>query len=156
MTLRPVRLLPATLTPAQRLRAALVEVSAGGRDAGAAELVGLEGLPSRERAARLLARVQRLPFRYDPAGEWVQTAGETLATGGDCEDLSALFAWLAKRAGLTTQIVWISQPSALRDHVCAAVLLDGVWWWAEPTIPGARLGESPYDAARRLGLRGGL
>ena len=40
-----------------------------------------------------------------------------------------------------------------QNHVTVVAVLGGARAWAEPAIPGARLGESPYAAAVRLGGR---
>lgn len=108
---------------------------------------------STERASALLASIQALPYVPDPPGvERLQTSAETAREGGDCEDKAALFAVLARAAGLPAEVIWFSQPSLAKDHVTARVRVDGAWLWAETTIP-ARLGEHPYEAAARLGLR---
>lgn len=112
---------------------------------------GVERLPLASRAEVLLSRVQQLGYRPDPQGEWLQTGRETASRGGDCEDLSALFVALCGAAGVVARMVWISQRHAPQDHVAAQVLLDGRWRWADASIRGARLGESPYEAAARLG-----
>lgn len=105
------------------------------------------------RAGNALAMVHRVPYRADPAGSEVfQDAIETLAYGGDCEDLAVLFVALARSIGLQARVVWLDQQihgSAL-NHVFARVLVDGRWLDAECSIAGARLGEAPGTAAKRL------
>ncbi|MFO0562420.1 MAG: transglutaminase domain-containing protein [Polyangiales bacterium] len=107
----------------------------------------------RARAETLLALVHKLTYRADPPGEEVfQTADETIARGGDCEDLATLFVALARLAGLRARVVWLNQQihgSAL-NHVFAQVFVDGRWLDAESSIAGAQLGEAPGAAARRL------
>lgn len=112
---------------------------------------GVERLSLRERAAEILLRVQRLGYRADPSGEWLQRGTETAERGGDCEDLGALFVALVGAAGVVARLVWLSQPSSQQDHVSAQVLLNGRWIWADASIAGARLGESPYEAVARIG-----
>ena len=105
------------------------------------------------RAGNALAMVHRVPYRADPAGSEVfQDAIETLAHGGDCEDLAVLFVALARSIGLEARVVWLDQQihgSAL-NHVFARVLVDGRWLDAECSIAGAKLGEAPGAAAARL------
>lgn len=105
-------------------------------------------------ASGALRIVQGLPYRADPPGssDLVTAACETLTIGGDCEDLAALLVALWSAAGLGGRIVWLSQDGASQDHVSAQVWVSGAWWWGEPTVPGARLGEYPYLAAARLGV----
>lgn len=112
---------------------------------------GIERLSLAARAEALLVRVQRLGYRADPSGEWLQRGTETAARGGDCEDLGALFVALCGAAGIVARLVWLSQANAPQDHVTAQVLLDGRWVWADASILGARLGESSYQAAARIG-----
>lgn len=119
------------------------------------QLAGLvdRSAPERVRAERVLSLVHRLPYRPDPAGDEVfQDADETIAHGGDCEDLAALFVALARLVGLRTKIVWLNQQihGAALNHVFAQVLVDGEWLDAESSIAGAQLGEAPATAARRL------
>ena len=104
------------------------------------------------RAALLV--VQGLPYRSDPVGtdDWVSPVAETLRCGGDCEDLSAALACLFVAQGYATELVWLTQRGDL-DHVTVRVEVQGAWLWAESTVQGARLGEYPYDAARRVGVR---
>jgi transglutaminase-like putative cysteine protease len=109
--------------------------------------------PERSRAKRALELVHKLPYRPDPQGlEIFQSAEETIARGGDCEDLATLFVALARLVGLRAKIVWLNQQihGAALNHVFARVLVDGGWLDAEASIAGARLGETPSDAARRL------
>jgi transglutaminase-like putative cysteine protease len=108
----------------------------------------------RETAARLLARVQVLPYWHDPPGPVdlvCKTARCVLEQGGDCEDRSTLLAALYAEAGLSARLAWLTQPGAMEDHVSTQVRVDGVWLWADSTVEGAELGEHPRDAYRRLG-----
>lgn len=110
--------------------------------------------PVEARAACALATVQALPYRDDPPGvDEVQSADVTAVEGGDCEDLAALLVVLWEILGVRGRVVWLSQPGAVQDHVTAQAFVAGGWAWGEPTIEGARLGESPYQAAARLGVR---
>ena len=108
--------------------------------------------PAFERAERVLGLVHRVPYRADPVGQEVfQEVTETLAHGGDCEDLAVLFVAIARSVGLEARVVWLDQQihgSAL-NHVFARVSVDGRWLDAECSIAGALLGEPPALAAQR-------
>ena len=102
-------------------------------------------------ASACLAAVHAYPYVSHPDGvEQFQPVAWTLRHGGNCEDLSCLYAVLARRAGLPCRLVWINQPGARLNHVIPQVHLYGDWYWAESSIAGAMLGEDPYDAATRL------
>jgi transglutaminase-like putative cysteine protease len=105
-----------------------------------------------ERATILLDRVHRLvTYKPDPEGRDVFREIEwTIANGGDCEDLSALFVAMCRTAGLAARLVWLEQQSyAALNHVTAQVLLsDGAWHWADASLPNAQLGQHPYDVPR--------
>jgi len=112
-----------------------------------------------ERCARAaLAFVQRLPYRHDPPGvDTYQGVAWTLAHGGDCEDLSALFVALLRalaghyRLALAARVRWLARPGAQEDHITSEARCDGgAWRWAECSVRGALLGEYPPDAAARL------
>lgn len=106
----------------------------------------------RDIATRVLRRVQAAGYRDDPPGcDRYAPVEFTLRNGGDCDDLAPAVAALAILCGLQARFVYLSQPRSPLDHVTVKVLVDGEWLWAEPTLRGARLGEHPYDAARRIG-----
>ena len=93
---------------------------------------------------------------------------------GDCEDTSVLFAAFVWAAGAMLGrpyrgvVEWLPQPGKPQNHVPAmacptlgvrtfhgaesqvALLSEGCLW-AETTLPGARIGEHPYEALARLG-----
>ncbi len=126
-----------------------------------------------------LRAVQSLPYHADGAVDCLRDPSETIAEGGDCEDLASLFVALVtcgRRAlglrGVGALVVWIDQsPDAPQDHVSAWCWVDGAIagrapssgvisrltdppsgvWWAETTVR-ARRGESPYAAVERLGV----
>jgi transglutaminase-like putative cysteine protease len=115
--------------------------------------IGVREDSERARAEGALAVVHALPYRADPHGDEVfQDADETIARGGDCEDLATLFVALARLVGLRAKVLWLNQQihGAALNHVFAQVLVDGDWLDAETSIAGAQLGESPANAARRL------
>jgi hypothetical protein len=106
----------------------------------------------------LLALVQALPFTRDPVGlDVYQALPLTLARGGDCEDLAALFVGgvrlLAAERGLpvAARAAWYARPEEREDHVVAVVsFARGEWQWCECSIRGARVGEHPQAAADRV------
>lgn len=76
---------------------------------------------------------------------------------GDCEDTSVLYAALVNAVPLVSgipmagRVEWLSQPDSPQNHVAASVTLPSGQAWVETTLPGARIGEHPYDALARLG-----
>lgn len=119
--------------------------------------------------------VRYTPDCGDGTCEEFQSAGYTLAIGqGDCEDLSVLYAAMARSLGYAARAVWLDQPKADNNHVAGQVCApgrvdpagalyavrvyapergpecDGGWAWVETTLPGARAGEHPYAAHARL------
>lgn len=108
------------------------------------------------RARAALLAVQSLPYVVDPIGEWLARGRYVATYGGDCLRLAPLLVAVAECTGVAGEVLWLGQPSALQDHVTARLCPDGTWLWAETTIRGARLGESPYAAADRIHDRGGL
>ncbi|MDP3275739.1 MAG: transglutaminase-like domain-containing protein [Deltaproteobacteria bacterium] len=145
-----------TVPPPARI-ALLDQLAAeGARDSSVIALAELvpRGLSATQLAESLLALMHRnIPYRADPAGQEVfQSVRETLAEGGDCEDLAALFVSIATVLGLRARLVWLHQQihGAMLNHVYPQVLLEGAWVDADPSVAGARLGESPASAVARL------
>lgn len=110
-----------------------------------------------EAAARILAAVQRrVRFERDPseATSGVDTYQGPLRVWwggvGDCDDVAPLLAALFRSVGLRSAVVGM-RPRRARypAHVSAMVWVGGAWRWAEGTV-GAKLGEHPTAAARRL------
>lgn len=116
-----------------------------------------------------LGAVQRCGYRGDPAGEdWHQDTATTLREGGDCEDLATALAALLRLGAyfyglkLKTRLVWLRRTASGQDHVAVQVRVgdghdtgddpDGGWEWLDPSLVGARRGEHPEAAARRLGV----
>lgn len=107
----------------------------------------------------LRAVQRRCAFRRDPPGVDVfQALGFTLENGGDCEDLAALLVGLLRLcayyhgARLRAELVWMPVPEAELDHITVQVWCDGAREpeWMEASLKGAKRGEHPRDAARRL------
>lgn len=114
---------------------------------------------AREVVQLYLTRAQRLPYAHDEAGA-VDLVTADLATvereGGDCEERAMYLVAHLVCAGIPARLAWIVQPPpAPLDHVSAQVRLDGRWLWADPTVPGARIGERPERAAGRVAQEGG-
>lgn len=102
-----------------------------------------------------LAVLQCMTYRPDPPGTDVMRAPcEIVGRGGDCNNLAAFLVGVLFALGQTSRCEWIDQPQATEDHVAVlARTASGGEEWLEPTVKGARRGEHPRDAARRL--RGG-
>lgn len=70
---------------------------------------------------------------------------------GDCDDHARLVYALLRSIGARMKLATLGRPPI---HVAAVIQLDdGRWRWLETTVPGARFGEHPVAAARRLGVR---
>ena len=110
----------------------------------------------RELARCALVAVQRhTRFVRDPdearRGDTFKRAARLLRDGvGDCDDSAPFLAALYTVLGFHARLVGWSVSAPFPEHVGVQVLVDGRWLDAEPTIPGALLGESPYAAADRL------
>jgi len=103
----------------------------------------------------------------DPPGEEVfQTVQWTLGGGGgfsvspitgrqkgcgDCEDLACALVCLCLCLGISARCFWWDQPNSPLNHVSVKAMLDGAEIDLDATIPGARPGESPYEALARVG-----
>lgn len=127
---------------------------------------GLEELVYVDAALAMMHRA--CPYRRDPAGEdWHQDTATTLREGGDCEDLATALAALLRLGAyfyglkLKTRLVWTRRAGG-QDHVVLQVRVgdghdtgddpDDGWEWLDPSLVGARRGEQPEAAARRLGV----
>lgn len=109
--------------------------------------------PPRAWAVRALELAQAFPYEPDDAGAVdLVTVDRAVfeAEGGDCEERAMWLAAALAAAQIPTRLVWMQQQAA-QDHVTVQAWLDGRWVWADPTVPGARLGEHPQDAADRVG-----
>lgn len=105
----------------------------------------------------LLAWAQKnVRYVEDPENEeWYQGPLWTLEHGGDCEEYAVIVGALFLFAGFRAGPFWLQQDYASLNHVTAVVELPDAsgrgfhHTWAEGSIPGARLGEHPWDAAKR-------
>lgn len=107
---------------------------------------------ARERILALEAmRVVQAVGYVDDQGDrdCYQGAEYTIGHGGECKALSVLFAAVCHRLRLDAEVVWITQTGAPRNHVAPVVTIGGERLWADCSIDGAMLGESPYDAVKR-------
>lgn len=99
-----------------------------------------------------LDEVQHLPYVPDPEGQdCYKTADDTAAYGAECKGKNILFSALMIRLGITAEPVWIMQEGMPLNHVASVVMVQGNPYWADASIPGARVGESPYEALERVG-----
>lgn len=75
---------------------------------------------------------------------------EILAGGGDCDDMARLVVGLLRALRIPARLATLDDPPI---HVAAQVFSGrGGWQWLEATVPGARMGEAPAAACRRLGV----
>lgn len=161
---------PAAASRRARLDALLWAAESGARDPAVRAVVGvvlstlrsdLGREPSpRETAQRLLDSLGEI-VAYDPdptGGEAVRLP--TLVLGsrkGDAEELAVVFVAMCRCANVEAALAWLDQPQHAVNHVFARVKVGDRWLDAETTLRGARVGEAPYEAMRRLqgGAAGG-
>lgn len=98
---------------------------------------GLMHLSEAERAASILAFVQKLPRLVDPGPEEFSSPERVLARGDDCDGKAVLFTALARAAGLPARVRGVL-PSALGaqgpgGHIQAEVIAAGRQLVAEVT-----------------------
>jgi transglutaminase-like putative cysteine protease len=116
----------------------------------------LAELRATDPAARMLTAVHSLVTighyeLWPDACDLYQTPRTTFLTlRGDCKAWSSLFVAMCRATGVRARCEWLPQPGEDWDHVSAVVLTATGWQWAEPSIAGARIGEHPYAAAKRL------
>lgn len=105
----------------------------------------------RDLAAECLNAIQHMKYEGHLPGEWFTGVPFIIADGGgNCEDLTVALVALCKNLGLEARCVWIDQPGHALNHVAGQIKVNGEWLWADPSIDGARLGESSYEALARL------
>jgi hypothetical protein len=99
-------------------------------------------------ACECLLAAQSVPYVAGPSGvDQYQPVAWTLAHGGECKAKAVLFAALARRLGLDAWPEWITQDGQPLNHAVGVVRLDPPRpMWADGSIRGAALGESPYEA----------
>lgn len=103
-------------------------------------------------AREALAQVHRLPYVGDPpTQDCYRDVEMTALRGGECKALNVFLVALFMRLGLQAEVVWIMQPGRPLNHVSSIVYLDDLPLWADASIAGAKLGESPYEALQRTG-----
>lgn len=103
-------------------------------------------------AEEALKEAHKLPYVADPPTEDCYRHVElTAKQGGECKALNIFLVALLLRLGIRAEVVWIDQPGRPLNHVTSLVWLDDQPLWADASIAGARLGESPYEALQRTG-----
>ncbi len=103
-------------------------------------------------AQQALHEVHKLPYVADPPEQDCYRNVElTYRQGGECKALNVFLVALLLRLGVRAEVVWIDQPGRPLNHVASLAWLDGQPLWADGSIAGARLGESPYEALQRTG-----
>lgn len=107
----------------------------------------------------ILFCVQQLPFIENPLDKDIYIpVKDTVRMGGDCKAKTALLLSGLWSRGIRAQALWVNQNGFPINHVFAALTFDppeisdedASWILADASIRGALLGESPYDAAKRL------
>lgn len=106
-----------------------------------------------DRAAAALAVVQNAPTIPDPAGvDLYKPVAAALTEGEDCDGKALALCALLLALGVRPELMLLPQDDCPEDHLYVAAWIGGERLDMEPTINGARLGESPRDAAMRLGV----
>lgn len=107
---------------------------------------------SEAETARAIMRFVQHGVRYERDDvQWFRSSDATLSLGvGNCVNTARLVVALARAAGLAARAVPVPNPDGEIVHTAAQIRVDHEWRWAESSVPGAELGESPYDVARRL------
>lgn len=103
----------------------------------------------------VLRMAQAPPFVPDPAScstDFYKSPDVTWREGGDCDDLVILGLTLAKIRNVPARIGYLPVPGAPQDHMFLWLWHNNAWQPAEVSLRGARLGEPPLDAAKRLGI----
>lgn len=123
-----------------------------GRVRRIAEEVASHGEGQRGRLEALHAFVRDGVEYVDEPVETFQHTLRTIELGiGDCDCTARALAALAYSLGYSVGLATLDDENGDPHHVAAVVELDGEWLWLETTI-AAELGESPLDAAARLGI----
>jgi hypothetical protein len=102
----------------------------------------------------VLRAVQSIPY-VDPHHDYecMQRTDYTIANGGECKALSAVLVAVARLVGLKADPVWVTQTGLPINHVTSVIYIDGKPEWADASLRGAALGESPWMAVDRLGAQ---
>lgn len=107
-------------------------------------------------AAECLNAVQHLEYHQHPddgtGSDLFQRVDYTIAYGGNCEDLGSVLVALYTHLRFRSIVLWIPQRDKPLNHVSVVVRVRGRWGWADPTVGGATLTESAYQAIKRLSL----
>jgi len=103
-------------------------------------------------AEEALAEVHKLPYQGDPPDKDCYRDVEiTARQGGECKALNILLVAILLRLGVRAEVGWILQTGMPLNHVASKVWINGQPLWADGSIHGAKLGESPYEAIERTG-----
>jgi len=94
----------------------------------------------------------RFPYVEDRSGkDCYRFVESTVQNGGECKALNILLTAILLRLGLFAEVYWIDQKGQPLNHVASKVTIDGKPLWADASVFGAQLGESPYQAILRTG-----
>lgn len=105
------------------------------------------------KAAAALAVIQEnVPYiRHKTEDQWFQPVWLTARKGGMCADLGPLLSSVLCELGVPNRLQWINQVGASANHLTVQVWAGDElgWQYADPSIPNARVGETPYEALAR-------
>lgn len=136
---------------ATRAAAKCADFEKGATDPETRQVLTTQDWRRRLLALETLRAVQSLPYVKDPVDEeWMQCSAWTIDHGGDCKDSSVLLSSLARALGMRAEPYWVTQTGQQINHVTGRVWIEGQPLWADGSIRGAMLGESPYEAEPRL------
>ena len=95
---------------------------------------------------------RRIRFVKEP-GEVFASPSYTLSVNqGDCDDHARAMYAILRAGGVPARIVFLHRGlGGEPTHAVTQAYAEGAWTWLETTLP-ANLGESPFQAARRLGM----
>lgn len=160
-------LIPATTPIPERLAMLLLMARASRKTPEVQKLVKmakqrLVNPSAMERASAALRVVQETtPYvRHSTPDQWFQPVWLTARRGGMCADLSALLSSVLCEMEVGNRLVWIDQIGAKANHLTVQVWVldhrpstdsdtDPGWQYADPSIPTAVVGETPYEALER-------
>lgn len=102
-------------------------------------------------AAALATMQENVPYvKHKTDDQWFQPVWITARRGGMCADLGPLLSSVLCELNVPNRLQWIDQIGAAANHLTVQVRLDpDGWQYADPSILGARVGETPYEALER-------
>lgn len=106
-----------------------------------------------ESFARAVHRYVRDAIEYVDDPSQIFRAGDVTLVFrvGNCVNTARLIVALCEAANVTARAIPVPDSDGEITHTAAQIQHGGAWHWAEATI-GAKYGEAPHAAARRLGI----